>query len=90
MPAGPPLVEDAAKLAIDRELRGLDTLHLAATLMLPGTISSLLPGTAASTLLPALTDSRSFQRRSTPKARHCGRRGELTMGASRAARGPRG
>jgi predicted nucleic acid-binding protein len=29
------LVEDAAKLAIDRELRSLDALHLAAALMLP-------------------------------------------------------
>lgn len=30
-----PLVEDAAKLAITRELRSLDALHLAAALMLP-------------------------------------------------------
>ena len=30
------LVEDAAKLAIDRELRSLDALHLAAALVLPG------------------------------------------------------
>ncbi len=29
------LVEDAAELAIDRELRSLDALHLAAALMLP-------------------------------------------------------
>jgi predicted nucleic acid-binding protein len=29
------LVEDAAKLAIDRELRSLDALHLAAALTLP-------------------------------------------------------
>jgi uncharacterized protein len=29
------LVEDAAKLAIDRELRSLDALHLAAALVLP-------------------------------------------------------
>jgi predicted nucleic acid-binding protein len=29
------LVEDAAKLAIDRELRSLDALHLAAALILP-------------------------------------------------------
>ncbi|HWY91070.1 MAG TPA: hypothetical protein VNY31_10400, partial [Solirubrobacteraceae bacterium] len=32
---GQSLVEDAAKLAIDRELRSLDALHLAAALMLP-------------------------------------------------------
>jgi predicted nucleic acid-binding protein len=30
------LVEDAAKLAISRELRSLDALHLAAALVLPG------------------------------------------------------
>jgi uncharacterized protein len=30
------LVEDAAKLAIGRELRSLDALHLAAALVLPG------------------------------------------------------
>jgi len=29
------LVEDAAKLAVDRELRSMDALHLAAALMLP-------------------------------------------------------
>jgi predicted nucleic acid-binding protein len=29
------LVEDAAKLAIERELRSMDALHLAAALMLP-------------------------------------------------------
>jgi predicted nucleic acid-binding protein len=29
------LVEEAAELAIDRELRSLDALHLAAALMLP-------------------------------------------------------
>jgi predicted nucleic acid-binding protein len=29
------LVEDAARLAIDRELRSMDALHLAAALMLP-------------------------------------------------------
>lgn len=29
------LVEDAAKLAVDRELRSLDALHLAAALVLP-------------------------------------------------------
>jgi predicted nucleic acid-binding protein len=29
------LVEDAAKLAITRELRSMDALHLAAALMLP-------------------------------------------------------
>ncbi len=29
------LAEDAAKLAIDHELRSMDALHLAATLMLP-------------------------------------------------------
>jgi uncharacterized protein len=29
------LIEDAAKLAIDRELRSLDALHLAAALILP-------------------------------------------------------
>lgn len=29
------LVEDAAELAVDRELRSLDALHLAAALMLP-------------------------------------------------------
>jgi predicted nucleic acid-binding protein len=31
-----PLVEHAAALAIDRELRSLDSLHLAAALVLPG------------------------------------------------------
>lgn len=30
-----PLVEDAAKLAVARELRSIDALHLAAALMLP-------------------------------------------------------
>jgi predicted nucleic acid-binding protein len=30
------LAEDAAKLAISRELRSMDALHLAAALMLPG------------------------------------------------------
>ncbi len=29
------LVEDAARLAIDRELRSMDALHLAAALVLP-------------------------------------------------------
>jgi hypothetical protein len=61
------LVEDAAKLAIDRELRSLGVLHLAAALMLPGRIFSFPPGTAASALLPVLKDSRSLQKGSTDR-----------------------
>jgi hypothetical protein len=56
-----------AQLAITRELRSMDALHLAAALMLPAMISYSPPGTAASTQPAKSKDSRSCQKSSTDR-----------------------